>query len=569
MLKLIPQPKKIKEGKGTLAAKAVCYAVDGLDARLVKALAALPFDKNGAPLTLKVGAGDGEGYALKVTEDAIAIDADSAAGAFYAIQTLKQLFMQAPIPCLTIEDAPDFAHRGFYHDITRGRINTVETIKGLIDDLAALKINSLQLYVEHTYPFEELKAVTDKNGCITPEELEELDAYCAERFMEFIPSLSTFGHLYELLEQPQYQHLRTLKGYQPSSFTLQERMAHHTIDPTNPESFSLVQSLIDQYVPHFKSEYFNICCDETFDLKRFDEEGTDSAKLYVEFVCKIINYVKSKGKTVMMWADILNKHPETIELLPKDTVFLNWCYRADPAEKKMEPSMANFQRLGLRQIACPGNASWFRLCEDLSISEPNIEKMTDLAYRYGAEGILNTNWGDWGHPCSNELAMLSTSYAAARSWNIDTARGDEFDAALDLLIYQQQGAAALVRKVSALHKRFHWRAFCQHFYTFRKDYDLAPDITLTEKELAALQADAKAILAALETPWKKDSFRRQMILAVQGTCLTAELTAAKLGTAYEPTVDREQWLAAYSAAWLDCSKRSELYWIEGLIRDTL
>lgn len=566
MLKLIPQPKKCIQTEGVLTATSVCYTTDGLEPRLRKALTTLPFDENGAKLTVMVGKAESENYRMNITEDAIVIDADSAAGAFYAIQTLRQLFMQAPIPCLSIEDRPDFAYRGFYHDITRGRINTLSALKELVDTLALMKINSLQLYVEYTYDFEELKDVTRGNGCITAQELKELDEYCTERFMEFIPSLSTFGHLYDLLQQPRYHHLRTLKDFVPTPFLWEERMKHHTIDPTNPESLSLVQNLIDQYVPLFESDYFNICCDETFDLKRFDEEGKDSAGLYVDFVHSIIRHVKSKGKTVMMWADIINKHPETIELLPEDTVFLNWCYRAEPAEKNMEASMANFKKLGRRQIVCPGNASWFRFCEDLSISEPNIEKMTALGYRYGAEGVLNTNWGDWGHTCSIELAMLSTAYAAARSWNIDTARGEEFDDAADLVIYRQQGAASLVRKVSALHKRFHWRAFCQHICAARGWMAVTPDISLSVEDLTSLQKDAQAIVAQLQTTWKNDHYRRELLLAAQGTCLTAELVAMQEGITVERTVDVEEWLTAYSERWLENNKPSELWRIQELIR---
>ena len=566
MLKLIPQPKKCFQTEGVLGTTSVCYTTDGLEPRLIKALATLPFDKNGAKLTVSVGKGESESYRLNITEDSIAIDADSAAGAFYAIQTLRQLFMQAPVPCLSIEDTPDFAHRGFYHDITRGRINTLSSLKELVDTLALMKINSLQLYVEHTYDFDELKGVVKENGCITAQELKELEEYCTEHFIEFIPSLSTFGHLYELLQQPQYQHLRTLKDYVPTPFGWEERMAHHTIDPTNSESLPLVQSLIDQYAPLFTSEYFNICCDETFDLKRFDEEGKDSARLYVDFVHSIIRHVKNKGKTVMMWADIVNKHPETIEQLPEDTVFLNWCYRANPAEKNMEESMANFQKLGRRQIVCPGNASWFRLCEDLSISEPNIEKMTELGYRYGAEGVLNTNWGDWGHTCSMELAMLSTAYAAARSWNIDTTRGKDFDAAVDLLIYRQQGAASLVRKDSALHQRFNWRAFCQHICVKRGWMAITPDVSLSTEELRTLQKDTQAIIEQLQTRWENDSYRRELLLAVQGTCLTAELVAMQEGNTVERTVDAEEWLKDYTARWLENSKPAELWRIEEFIR---
>jgi len=197
MLHLIPAVKTLKELGGKFESKAIFYQYEGPDARVASALSALPYDKNGAPLTLTFGA-EGEGYELTLNGD-VTINAEGPAGAFYAIQTLRQILTQKDIPNLYIKDAPDFPYRGFYHDVTRGKIPTMETMKKLIDDMAYYKLNALQLYVEHVYEFEEYKDVIGKTGYLTAAQLKELDAYCAERFISFEPSLSTFGHLFELL----------------------------------------------------------------------------------------------------------------------------------------------------------------------------------------------------------------------------------------------------------------------------------------------------------------------------------------------------------------------------------
>lgn len=78
-----------------------------------------------------------------------------------------------------------------------------------------------------------------------------------------------------------------------------------------------------------------ICCDETFDLKIFDEKGYDSGKLYVEFVRKIIEHVRKKGKKVMMWSDVLLHHPEVINEIPEDIYFLNRDCGSNPLEKNI------------------------------------------------------------------------------------------------------------------------------------------------------------------------------------------------------------------------------------------
>ena len=43
-------------------------------------------------------------------------------------------------------------------------------------------------------------------------------------------------------------------------------MAHYTLDASAPESLEFVRQMIDEFIPLFTSNKFNICCDETFDL---------------------------------------------------------------------------------------------------------------------------------------------------------------------------------------------------------------------------------------------------------------------------------------------------------------
>jgi len=114
MLKLIPAVKKLEMLEGFLNADGVCYDASDLDGRVRKALEKLPFAKDGAKLSVQIGSGDGEGYSLQICADSIRIEADSPAGAFYGVQTLRQIFKHPRVPCLRIEDQPDFPHRGFY-----------------------------------------------------------------------------------------------------------------------------------------------------------------------------------------------------------------------------------------------------------------------------------------------------------------------------------------------------------------------------------------------------------------------------------------------------------------------
>lgn len=551
MIKLIPEVKKLELLGGTLAKKAICPCKTDYP-RLETAIAKLPLSTDGAQLSVAVTGGAGEGYSLRVETDRIAIQAQTEAGAFYAIQTLRQLFTAEEIPCLYIEDAPDFPHRGFYHDVTRGRIPTVETLKKLIDDMAYYKMNSLQLYVEHVFPFKETQDLIKKTGCMTPEEMKELEDYCRENFITFIPSLSTFGHMFEILNQPQYQHLAILDTYKADPNFWWDRMRHHTINPLKKESLEVVRSLISQYLPLFENNYFNICCDETFDLDRY-LECDDPGKVYADFVKQIIAIVREKGKDVMMWADILLKHPEVIEDIPEETVFLNWFYRVPVPEE----NIAKLAKLGRKQIVCPGTTTWNRFCEDVDVEEENICKMAEYGHKYGAMGVLNTNWGDWGNPCSMELGMYGMVLGAAKAWNVDTLVSDAFYSAVNHLLYHGEDGIRCLKTLCRMHRHIVWRDFVRNYHSLSAGN--APECsTITVQAVREIQQGYLQLKAALSQPWALDNYRREILCAAEALCVVAELTAKHAGTPVERITDTEAFLATYAENWLVTNKESEL-----------
>ena len=278
--------------------------------------------------------------------------------------------------------------------------------------MAHYKMNHLQLYVEHVYEFEETKDLIEKTGYISSAELKELDAYCKENFIDFVPSLSTFGHLYELLEQPQYKHLRVLKDYETAPNFWHNRMAHHTLDPESPQSIALVESLIDQYISCFDSEWFNICCDETFDLKNGKHQDMDTGELYIAFTNKLINYVKSYGKQVMMWGDIIAKNPAMINHLPKDIQFIVWSYvDADSFNNHIDP----IAQSGHPFWVASGMSMWSTVFPLVDVYIKNIANLIRDGYIAGAKGVMNTAWDDSGESLFNS-AWHGMAWTAEMAW---------------------------------------------------------------------------------------------------------------------------------------------------------
>ncbi len=557
---LLPKPQMIECESGYLMEKSFSVHNSCKDSRIETALQKLPCCDRGVPLEISDRGIDSEGYTLEINTDKVSITGDSPAGVFYGIQTLRQLLNSAEIPCLTIKDFPEFAYRGVYHDVTRGKIPTVETLKNLIDQLAYYKINSLQLYVEHTFPFKEFGGYAEKNGYLTPEELMELDDYCFENFIEFIPSIATFGHLYELLQQENYKELQELENYEEDQLYWYQRMQHHTIDPVNECSIEIIKSMIDQYIPLFRTDKFNICCDETFDLKNGKHKNQDTGRLYVDFVKKIIAHLESQGKKVMMWADILLQYPETIHELPKETEFLNWNYDAEPSEE----AFRRFGELQCTQIVCPGTSSWSRLVEGIDVASRNILKLCEYGYKYKARGVLNTNWGDFGNPCCLELSMHGLVLGAAKSWNRKTDKDSYFDESIGHLLYKNAHALSYVTVLDEIQSKLDWNslAYCYSNRIYEKKFDVRyPEV----EDILQAQSCCLGVLDDLENQkWELDEYRQEIMIAAEGLVVIAEIFAGFAGYQIERYLNLERWLEKFSAKWLEKNKPGELYRIQDM-----
>jgi hypothetical protein len=455
-MNLIPFPKSIRSRKGwcELARAGVKTAIDAVPGNGIVRTASLKIAASlGERGVRTVPAGDAvdtpvrlsfssersasEAYRLEIGRKGVAITGEGPRGVFYGAQTLVQLIKEhgTRLPFLEIEDAPDFPVRGFCHDVTRGKVPTLVTLKLLADKLASYKVNQLHLYIEHAFAFSAIPELWQGRDPLTAAEIRELDAYCRERCIDLVPTLATFGHLYELLRIRRFEHLNELDiRASELPHCLWDRMAHYTLDAANGESYLLIKSMIDEFVPLFSSSLCNICGDETFDLGRGKNRALAAeigeGRLYVGFVKKIIAAVREHGRTPMLWGDVLLRHPELIGELPDDMVYLNWDYRAEATDGAVK----TFAEAGVRQYVCPGVHGWSRFANDIDTASGNIRRMAEFGRRYGAAGMLNTDWGDCGHVNFLVSSFHGLALGAALSWNGSSYPEDRrFDAAVSAL----------------------------------------------------------------------------------------------------------------------------------------
>lgn len=381
-------------------------------------------------------------YLLNIKSRGIEIQYHKMEGVFYALTTLKQMLLQAEnnqLSGVEISDKPDLQIRGAMLDISRNKIPKLETLFGIVDFLADLKYNHLQLYIEglsFAYPsFQDIWQETETP--ITPEEMQQLDQYCKERLIDLVPNQNSLGHMMSWLETEEYQDLAEC----PDGYKLLGLLdMKGTLNPGDPRSLALVKKMSKDLLPNFSSGLFNVNLDEPFELgecrsKALAEEKGGAEQLYLDYTLKLHEFVKAQGKTMMMWGDVVSKHPEIISEIPNEIIMLEWGYEFNhPFAQNCE----RFQKDGQPFMVCPGTSTWSSFTGRTTNMMGNVENAVSNAIKFGAEGMLITDWGDFGHLQYLPMSYAGLAYGAALSWNYESKDSLALGNYLSSLVFQDE-----------------------------------------------------------------------------------------------------------------------------------
>jgi len=523
---------------------------------------------------------DREAYFLKICDAGIAIAGKTAAGILYGVQTLRQIIRQkgAVLPCVEIEDAPKILRRGLSYDVTRGRVPSLEELKRQVDVCSFYKINELQLYVEHSYLFRDFSEVWRNNTPLTAEDILELDGYCRKWNIDLVPSLASFGHLYEVLSTKTYAHLCELEHSDEEAHSLIGRMQHHTVNVSKEESFAMVASRIEEFMGLFSSRYFNVCADETFDLCKGRSKALGEEKgvkrVYLDFLKRLCGLVISKGKIPMFWGDVLLECPELLKELPEEAVCLNWEYAPDVTEDQVKLlTDAGVSNLYL----CPGVQSWNHLINKHSDAYRNISGMCKNAHKYHVKGVLNTEWGDLGHIAHPEFSTIGQIYGAAFSWSHVPMEEEAINCAISVLQYGDDTGeiADLFRDLADTECVSWWHAvqYKESILSASEEWnpDQMMDIERAEELLQQNEELLKRLYKKLgQLPESRRADACAYIIMGEGQRLLT-MTVKTLCDFHEGrslsydakalAVQLEYWLMEYKKLWRGVSKESELHCI--------
>lgn len=423
---ILPVPKQVDLRQDTLLLPAqLTYLTSSKWGQTVKdflwhhlSIAANPSD-HGWLIALQDDTIPPQGYQLDLAPDRSLIRFRDAQSLYYALITLRLLKESYPqgMPSLNIVDYPDYPVRGVLLDISRDKIPTLNTLYRMVDYLALLKYNRLELYLEgFAFAYPSFRRHWEgKETPITPAEIKQLDQYCRDRFIDLVPNQNSLGHMQAWLATDEFASLAECpRGYRLMGLL----KIKSTLDVNNPLSLDLVKKMTDDLLPNFSSSNFNINMDEPFELGACRNKNQDKPKLYLDYVTKLNQHLHTKNKHIFMWGDVVSHHPELLALLPPEITLLEWGYDA------LHPFAAagrRYQQAHRDYFVCPGTSSWTSLTGRTDNMLRNIDHAAQNGFLYGASGFLNTDWGDFGHWQYLPVSIPGFTYGAAQAWHVGSS----------------------------------------------------------------------------------------------------------------------------------------------------
>jgi hexosaminidase len=388
-----------------------------------------------------------EGYVLLADEQGVIVSANSAAGIYYGVQTLRQLIYPAKTGCriwgVNIKDWPAMRYRWQQDDWNRGPVPTLDYAKEQVRIISEYKMNGYSIYSENLYESKKYPVINDYGSTITAAEIAELIAYARQFHVEIIPQQQTFGHLHYVLRQELYANLGEKHGSQ-------------ILSPMEPGSYTFIGDYLGEIAPMFESPFFHIGCDETFELGRGKSkdlvERTSHADVYLGHLNKIAAMPALAGKHLLIWGEIAVANPEKLDQLPQNVIAVAWDYLPrDSYENMLKP----YAEKKIPTFVAPAAFYGGRVFPDYLSHLDNMRNFVRDGQRLGSLGMLNTSWDDLGEDLF-DMGWYGVLYGAACSWQSGQSDEQQFRNAFDWAFYRNTSGhqfAEGINKLASVHKQ--------------------------------------------------------------------------------------------------------------------
>ncbi len=393
-----------------------------------------------------------EGYILLVEPGSIDILAKTKTGVFYAVATLLQLVEKGKkgytAPHVSIADYPSLKMRGISDDISRGQISTMTNFKKIIRFLALHKMNTYMPYIENEFAFKSYPDFSSGRDPLTAEQVAELDSCGRLYHVQIIPVFETLGHMEDVLEKPEFSKYAEFPGAT-------------CLNISSDSAYAFMKSLLSEIAPAFSSEYFNMAADESFDVglgaSKALVDSVGMAEAHARYYIRLYNVLKSLGKKVMMYGDIILENPQILSEIPKDITIVDWHYGASFDY----PSINVFKDAGFNFVACPAVWNFAGPFPNFYNSYANIQYFTRESYYAGALGVIVSTWNDNGAAELRELNYPGYAWGAECAWNPTGAMPAHFESVFFRQYFESESSLPRIayELLSSLNNQITWYEF--------------------------------------------------------------------------------------------------------------
>ena len=316
--------------------------------------------------TLQVNA-----YSILINSDGIIMKAHDDAGAFYAVQSLKQYLWSVTngikqisfnLQFLTVTDAPKYKWRAFHLDVSRHMFTKAYLLK-IIDWLAYYKYNKFQLHLtddqgwrieSKVYPnlnttgswryldyndsiwalglgdvnykinpvfLKTVNGRTMYGGYYTQSDIQEIVNYGKNNFIDIVPEIDSPGHMSAAIEA--YPQLSCTGGVGTDG------TYSFPICPCNQSVYDFMYNIWDEITLLFPSDYVHIGGDEAVKVNWANSNDctnfmtangiADTTALQSFYVKSLETHLENNGKTVIAWDDVTLDPNHTHNVLSFDS----------------------------------------------------------------------------------------------------------------------------------------------------------------------------------------------------------------------------------------------------------
>ncbi len=289
-------------------------------------------EKSNITFNINKGIKNIEGYKIICKPNSIIIESSHPAGAFYAIQTLRQVITTdndiISCPCFEIDDSPEFRWRGSMVDTSR-HFMSLKFLKKYIDTLALHKINRFHWHLTDDQGWRiqikshpELTGIGSKRegrtinptvygNYYTQDDIKELIKYAKDRHIEIIPEIDIPGHSTAAIAA-----IKELSCINEELQVTDKWGIHNKILCAGKESvFSWLDDIISEVAALFPSQFIHLGGDEAIKdywedcplcKKRMEDEGLkDTFELQSYFIKRTAGLITKYGKRVLGWEEVL------------------------------------------------------------------------------------------------------------------------------------------------------------------------------------------------------------------------------------------------------------------------